>query len=70
MKEYVWFEVWVDDTAEPPYLLMLMSDKEGCLDIYDPGEKVMRHSVNCYQDAKFWLNEDEYTKVDGRMVID
>jgi hypothetical protein len=70
-KDYAWFEVWVEDVSMPPYVLILLSDREATsLDIYDPVEKVVRHSVNSYQDARFWLLEDEYTKVDGRMVID
>jgi len=71
MKEYAWYEVWADDTARPPYLLILLADaKEQSFDIYDPGEKVVRETVGTYQDAMFWLTEDEYTKVDGRITID
>lgn len=71
MTEYAWFEIWVDDTAEPPYVLILRSDAEETkFDIYDPGEKTIRDSVSSYQDAMFWLTEDEYTKVNGRMMVD
>lgn len=70
MKEYAWCEVWVDDTARPPYVLVLLSDAdEQSFDIYDPGEKAIRHTASSYQDAMFWLTEDEYTKADGRMAI-
>lgn len=71
MNEYTWYEVWADDTARPPYVLMMLGDSSGQLfDIYDPGEKYVLYSTNSYQDAMFWLTEDEYTKVDGKMTID
>ncbi|WP_094193666.1 hypothetical protein [Bradyrhizobium viridifuturi] len=70
MNEHAWYEVWVDDTARPPYVLILLSDKSGSsFDIYDPGEKSICHTTSSYQDAMFWLTEDEYTKVDGRMDL-
>lgn len=71
MSDYAWFEVWVDDTARPPYVLILLSNEsEAGFEIYDPGEQRMRHSTNSYQEAMFWLTEDEYTKVDGRMPLE
>ena len=71
MNEHIWFEVWADDTAKPPYVLILLSNTDGTtFDIYDPGEKTVRHSTHSYQEAMFWLTEDEYTKVAGRMPID
>lgn len=71
MSEYAWYEVWADDTARPPYILLLLgNDSKQLFDIYDPGERSMQHSASSYQDAMFWLTEDEYTKVDGRMDIE
>jgi hypothetical protein len=71
MNEHSWYEVWVDDTARPPYVLLLLSKLEGdSFEIYDPGERAVRHVATSYQDAMFWLTEDEYTKVDGRMNIE
>ena len=70
MKEYAWYEVWADDTARAPYILILLFHEEKhSFDIYGPGEKTVRHTCGAYQDAMFWLTADEYTKVDGRMTI-
>jgi len=70
MNEHAWYEIWADDTASPPYVLILLADKAGqSFDIYDPSEKAVRHTTTSYQDAMFWLTEDEYTKVDGRMDV-
>lgn len=70
MNEYTWFEVWVDETARPPYVLLLLSnEKEDALDIFDPVINTVRHSTTSYREAMLWLTEDEYTKVDGRMAL-
>jgi hypothetical protein len=71
VNDYDWFEVWADDTARPPYVLLLMFNAgRQAFDIYDPGEKAIRHTVSTYEDAMYWLTEDEYTKVDGRVFLD
>ena len=70
MNDYTWFEVWVDETARPPYVLLLLSNKKkNALDIFAPAINTVRHSVTSYHDAMLWLTEDEYTKVDGRMTL-
>lgn len=71
MSEATWFEVWVDDTATPPYILLLFSDdKEENLQIFDPAKSLFLHSAKSYKEAMYWLTEDEYTKVDGRMLLE
>lgn len=61
-------EVWVDTTAFPPYILMLLNSKTGNFYIYDPasGYKIVFSSSN-YEEAKLWLLEDEYEKIEGRI---
>ena len=68
-----WFEVWVDDGIDPPYLLLLRphpTEPERVL-IHDPKEcySVVYHARN-YHIAKMWLLEEEYTLVAGRTFLD
>lgn len=71
MDEYTWYEIWIEDVSRPPYVLILFGDSSGKLfDVYDLKEKYICYSASSYQDAQFWLNEDEYIKVDGRMEMD
>lgn len=63
-------EVWVDPTSVPPYVLMLLGDDESNFCIFDPteGYKIVFASYS-YQEAKLWLLEDEYERVEGRLLM-
>lgn len=63
-------EVWVDPTSVPPYVLMLLGDDESNFCIFDPteGYKIVFASSS-YQEAKLWLLEDEYERVEGRLLM-
>lgn len=53
------------------YLLLLLSDGEGNGRIYDPpteGYKVVFFSQS-YDEAQYWLLEDEYEPVEGRLRV-
>jgi len=58
-----WYEIWVDEGLDVPYVLILLSAEAG-YQIFDPAErnKIVFASAN-YDDAKFWLLEDEYVRV-------
>ena len=60
-------ELWIDPTASPPYTMILLSDRTGNTGIYDPAQnyQVVFSSVT-YEDARLWLLEDEYERVNGR----
>jgi hypothetical protein len=61
-------ELWVDPTASPPYVLILLSDAQGMCCIYDPTENYqVVFSSDSYEEAKLWLLEDEYERVEGRL---
>ena len=51
----------------PPYILLLLGAPEGRCRVYDPGEsyRVIFESDN-YDEAQFWLLEDEYEPLEGR----
>ncbi len=68
-----WYEIWVDESPEFPYILLLCPNKNDSKEllIIDPQEKnsIIQRMAD-YESAKLWLNEDEYTLVDGRMTLD
>jgi hypothetical protein len=71
MKEIVWYEVWADEGLIPPYILILMCLNDGSsFQVFDPKESQVVHSSNDYESAKYWLLEDEYTSVNGRMFVE
>ena len=60
-------ELWIDPTASPPYVLILLSNKSGETQIYDPAEKYkVILSSSTYKEAKLWLLEDEYERFEQR----
>jgi hypothetical protein len=65
-----WYEVWVDESIEIPYVLFLRPNQDNPKEILiiDPREnnKPIKTMPN-YESAKLWLQEDEYTLVKGRM---
>jgi hypothetical protein len=66
-----WYEVWVDESTDVPYALFVFPDtaRIGGIVIIDPkeGDKVV-YVASTYEEAKLWLLEDEYTRVEGRMA--
>jgi hypothetical protein len=67
---YDWYEVWVSDTTDIPYVLLLLHDpdRSNAMIIVDPKEdnKIV-HTTSTYEEAKLWLLEDEFTLADGRL---
>jgi hypothetical protein len=59
-------ELWIDPTASPPYVLILLSNNRET-QIYDPAEKYkVIFSSATYEEAKLWLLEDEYERFEQR----
>ena len=66
---YAWYEVWADEGHEVPYLLLLRPS-EAKFEILDPAQGNRRvHQTTDYQEACFWLLEDEFVRV-GRKSVD
>ena len=61
-----WVEVWID-SASGRYVLLLLPNENGRLDVADPQEglKIIQR-FETYDEASHWLNEDEYDLVEGR----
>ncbi|MEH2252313.1 hypothetical protein [Nostoc sp.] len=61
-------ELWIDPTASPPYVLILLSDSSAKSCVYDPNQNYqLVFSGESYEEAKLWLLEDEYERVEGRL---
>lgn len=62
-----WYEVWADDSSDPPYILLLHATPSG-FRVVDPHEsnRVVFESSSL-EEAREFLMEDEYTMVNGRM---
>ncbi len=61
-------ELWIDPTASPPYVLILLSDSSGKSCVYDPNQNYqLVFKSDTYEEAKLWLLEDEYERVEGRL---
>lgn len=61
-------ELWVDPTASPPYVLILLGDSSGNSCVYDPAQNYqIVFSSSDYQEAKLWLLGDEYERVERRL---
>jgi len=65
-----WYEVWADDSSDPPYILLLCASEAG-FRVLDPrdGNRVVFENASL-EKAREFLMEDEYTMVDGRMSTD
>ncbi len=64
-------ELWIDPTAIPPYVLILLGDSEGNCCIYDPTESYkIAFASSSYEEAKLWLLEDEYERIEGRLRVE
>ncbi len=62
-------EVWLDMTATPPYLLILLGDFAENYYVIDPAQSYQAIlATSSYQEAKSWLLEDEYERFEGPLI--
>jgi hypothetical protein len=64
-------ELWIDPIVFPPRILMLVGGQQGNCCIYDAtaNYKPLFESPN-YDEAHSWLVEDDYERVDGRLLAE
>lgn len=69
--EWEFAEIWADTLISPPYILMLVKEKSGKFCIHNPAQnyQVIFSSDN-YEAAKMWLLEDEYERLNSRILQD
>ena len=67
--EWEFAEIWADTLISPPYILMLVKEKSGKFCIHNPAQnyQVIFSSDN-YEAAKMWLLEDEYQRLNSRIL--
>jgi len=71
LDKWHFLEVWVDVTASPPYILMLLGDASQQYYIIDPAEAYqVIWQTTSYPEAKAWLLEDEYERLTGQLMLD
>jgi hypothetical protein len=66
-NNWVAIEIWADTSHQMPYILMLVLRENGMFEVVDPKEdyKVV-FSHESYQEARYWLNEDEFDPIGER----
>lgn len=68
--KYEWCEAWVEELAEPPYVLLLLKERGGDFVVYDPAERRFPFRAANLGDVEDWLSEDEFDRIDnGRITI-
>ena len=67
--EWEFAEIWADTLISPPYILMLVKETSGKFRIHNPAQnyQVIFSSDN-YEAAKMWLLEDEYERLNSRIL--
>ena len=70
-KNWKFLELWVDPVLFPPKILMLVGDRNGTCQIFNPASAyklVVTHAS--YESAQQWLLEDEYERVNGQLLAE
>jgi hypothetical protein len=70
-KTWKFLELWVDPVLFPPKVLMLVGDADGSCRIFNPAadyKLVVAHPD--YEAAQDWLLEDEYDRVQGKLLAE
>ena len=67
--DWEFMELWVEPIVFPPRILILAGGKQGNCCIYDAtaNYKPLFESA-IYDEAHSWLVEDDYERVDGRLL--
>lgn len=69
--DWKFVELWIDTIVFPPRILMLIGDNNGKYNVYDPAQQYKSiFFSNDYEEVNSWLLEDEYERIEGRMLAD
>ena len=70
-KTWKFLEIWVEPILFPPKILMLVGDRDGTCNIFNPTSnyKLVVSHPN-YQAAQEWLLEDEYERLKGQLFAE
>jgi hypothetical protein len=71
LNQWEFIELWIDPIVFPPTILMLIKNKNNQFNICDiaNNNKVIFSTSN-YNEANSWLLEDEFERVDGRLLAE
>lgn len=64
-----WYEIWVDDSGDAPYPLLVRQRAEA-IEVFDFKERKVVRVGPSYEEIRLWLLEDEFERVEGRMQED
>lgn len=70
MVNIKWYEIWIDEGISPPYILMLCCCESNVFQVLDIIGNKISFEASDYDTARIWLQEDEFTLVDGRMLLE
>ncbi len=69
INNWEFVELWVDPVVFPPRILMVVGSKNSHCAIYDPARQYqLIFAGKNYEETRSWLLEDEYERVDGRIL--
>ena len=66
--KYEWCEAWVEELSEPPYVLLLLKERDGDFVAYDPTERRYPFRASNLQEMTDWLSEEEFDRLDGGRI--
>jgi len=65
-----WMEVWLYPDPSNGHLLVLRSQPDGRCEVVDPQKNWNQvHPFESYEAAYYWLRQETYELVDGRMAL-
>lgn len=71
LNQWEFIELWIDPIVFPPTILMLIKNKNNQFNICDiANHNKVIFSTSNYDEANSWLLEDEYERVDGRLLAE
>lgn len=70
-SDFRWVQVYIENACDKhPHTLVLRATFKDNFEIYDPQQQKIIISFDDLREAGFWLNEDEYERVLGRIPSD